>query len=90
MTGVAKAIGSSVQSIFSPQKPEKVDIPPPPPVPTVTDAEQQALLESERVKKRRGRASAILTGEDGLSGALGPVNKTTAGSGTKALLGGVG
>ncbi len=79
-----------VKNIVAPSAPKEPKIPPPAPVPTVTDAEQQALLESERAKKRRGRASAILTGEEGLSGALGPVNKTTAGSGTKALLGGAG
>lgn len=80
---------SDVASFFVPKKPKraKVERVQPPPTPTITDAEQQTILERRRARRRRGAAATMLTGPRGLEGALGPVSQTVAGAGSKALLG---
>lgn len=59
-------------SFLSPSKPKQVEMPA---VPDETQAENAALMESMKQKKRRGFASTILTDSDSIGAA--PTRKKT-------------
>lgn len=80
MSGIFKA----VSSIFGGGKPEAppVTLPPPPeppPAPTIEDADVKAREAEDVLRRRKGRAAAILTGTAGAG---------TPKTATKVLLGG--
>ena len=56
-------------SMFSkPKIPEPIMAPPPPPLPSAdTAAQEAAAREAERIRKRKGMASTIKTGPEGLT-----------------------
>lgn len=67
MGGLVKAIGGLVGGIFGggdTKAPPMPKLPDPPLVPTVDEA-AKAVEESDRLKKRKGRAATILTGKKG-------------------------
>lgn len=68
-------------SFLTPKVPAPPPPPPPVPTPTIDDAAVRGAQEADALRRRQGRASTVLSGNQG-AGAGGPVPTAT-----KALLG---